>query len=64
MPTAGSLVSYKMSLEERSRMLGIDHQRADIGAVEQPRRLGDRRLFFDKLAGRRLDSEVLVELPG
>ena len=45
-------------------MLGIDHQRADIGAVEQPRRLGDRRLFFDKLAGRRLDSEVLIKLPG
>src|ERR1019366_6188218 len=33
-PGGGAGFSYKMSLEERSRMLGFDHQRADIGTVE------------------------------
>src|ERR1019366_74382 len=33
-PGGGAGFSYKMSLEERSRMLGFDHQRADIGTIE------------------------------
>src|ERR1035437_6345278 len=33
-PGEGGGFSYKMSLEERSRMLGLDHQRAHIGTLE------------------------------
>jgi hypothetical protein len=33
-PGEGVGFSHKMSLEARTRMLGVDHQRADIGTVE------------------------------
>ena len=42
-PGGGRRFSYKMSLEERSRMLGFDHQRAHIGRIEPGRDSGIRR---------------------
>jgi hypothetical protein len=39
-PGGGRRFSYKMSLEERSHMLGFDHQRAHIGRIEPGRDSG------------------------
>src|ERR1019366_4765774 len=48
-PGEGGGFSYKMSLEERSRMLGLDHQRAHIGTLEPG---ADSGLFRRQWRGR------------